>query len=482
MRPFDHGADLVFHSATKFLSGHGVVIGGVLVDGGHVRLGRGRGARQIPDAHRAVRRLPRHGVRRGVDDGRVPAARAARGHPRLRRVHGAVHRVPDPAGHRDAAAADGSGTSTNARTVVAFLAEHPFVESVGYPELPGASRPRAGASAAAARLRRGVQLQRSRARARRAASSSRRCSLFSHLANVGDAKSLVIHPASTTHFRMSAEDLAQGRHHRRHDPAVDRPRGSGGPDRGPVARAVRGGQGMSGRRPHDRVLLGARVPDAFARAARRRATTCWVRCRRRFRESVAALPTPTRSACACWSRWARCATPRDALARLPALGLVCCLGSGYEGVDLAAARERGIVGHAQPGANASAVADLAVGLLIASVRQMFAANAFLRRGDWTGNFAQRVPLVRGLTGRKVGIYGLGAIGEKIARRAAAFETEIGVPQPQAADATSATGTSHAARTRRVGGRAGGRGARRRRQPARGRCRRAGRAGRRTATS
>ena len=44
MRPFEHGADLVFHSATKFLSGHGVVIGGVLVDAGTLRLGRGRRA------------------------------------------------------------------------------------------------------------------------------------------------------------------------------------------------------------------------------------------------------------------------------------------------------------------------------------------------------------------------------------------------------------------------------------------------------
>ena len=52
-----------------------------------------------------------------------------------------------------------------------------------------------------------------------------------------------------------------------------------------------------------------------------------------------------------------------------------------------------------------------MGLVIASVRRLLEANAFLRRGEWTGNFAKRMPLVRGLTGRKVGIYGLGAIGE-----------------------------------------------------------------------
>ena len=115
---------------------------------------------------------------------------------------------------------------------------------------------------------------------------------------------------------------------------------------------------------------------------------------------------------------------KEALAQLPALGLVCCMGSGFEGVDLAAARERRIVVTHSPGANASAVSDLAMGLLIASVRKFAEGSAFLRRGDWTGNYAKRMPSVRGLTGRKVGIYGLGAIGTKIARRAEAFEMEV----------------------------------------------------------
>ena len=75
---------------------------------GPLRLGRGRRARQISDADGALPRLSRHGVQRGVDDRGLPAARAARRHPRFRRVHGAVHRVPDPAGHRDAAAAHGT--------------------------------------------------------------------------------------------------------------------------------------------------------------------------------------------------------------------------------------------------------------------------------------------------------------------------------------------------------------------------------------
>jgi len=116
---------------------------------------------------------------------------------------------------------------------------------------------------------------------------------------------------------------------------------------------------------------------------------------------------------------------REALARLPSLGLVCCIGSGFEGIDLAAARDRRIVVTHGPDANASTVADLALGLLIATVRRMPAEAAILRRGEWKGNAAHRMPPVRGLTGRKVGIYGLGAIGAKIAARCVAFEMEVG---------------------------------------------------------
>jgi lactate dehydrogenase-like 2-hydroxyacid dehydrogenase len=115
---------------------------------------------------------------------------------------------------------------------------------------------------------------------------------------------------------------------------------------------------------------------------------------------------------------------REAMAMLPSLGLVVCLGSGYEGVDLAAARERNIIVAYSPGANASSVADLAMGLLLASVRKMFMANAFLMSGEWEQRGRRRFS-ARGLTGRRIGIYGLGAIGEKVARRAAAFEMEIG---------------------------------------------------------
>ncbi len=106
------------------------------------------------------------------------------------------------------------------------------------------------------------------------------------------------------------------------------------------------------------------------------------------------------------------------------MGLVCCYGSGYEGVDLAAAAERGIAVAHSPGANAAAVADLAMGLMIASIRRIVAGHEYVLRGDWAAKDRRSLPIVRGLTGRRVGIYGLGAIGERIARRVAGFEMEL----------------------------------------------------------
>ena len=170
-------------------------------------------------------------------------------------------------------------------------------------------------------------------------------------------------------------------------------------------------------------MLGARVPSEFVdQLAIRYAVIGPLP--PPFSETVAALPAADAQRVRALITLGSVSTTGASLAYLPALGLISCVGSGYEGVDLAATRARGIVVTHSPGTNSAAVADLAMGLLIASVRRMFAANAFLRRGDWTGNYAQRMPFVRGLTGRKVGIYGLGAIGEQIARRAVAFEMEV----------------------------------------------------------
>ena len=143
-----------------------------------------------------------------------------------------------------------------------------------------------------------------------------------------------------------------------------------------------------------------------------------------FTQSAAALPAADAARARVMITMGTVPAPGSALAHLPALALICCMGRGFEGVDLAHTRERRIVVTHSPAANASAVADVAMGLVIATVRRMPAANGFLRRGEWKGNFAGRFPSASGLTGRKIGIFGLGAIGEKIAQRAQAFETEV----------------------------------------------------------
>jgi hypothetical protein len=102
----------------------------------------------------------------------------------------------------------------------------------------------------------------------------------------------------------------------------------------------------------------------------------------RFGDAVAALPRRDAERVAAIVAFGTTKVTPDVIAALPALALVCCVGSGYEGVDLDAARARGIAVANSVGSNASAVADLAVGLLIASVRGIAAGDAFVRRGDW----------------------------------------------------------------------------------------------------
>jgi hydroxypyruvate reductase len=110
---------------------------------------------------------------------------------------------------------------------------------------------------------------------------------------------------------------------------------------------------------------------------------------------------------------------------MPSLRAIVCYGTGYDGVDLSAAAQRGIaVGHS-PAANASAVADLAVTLMLAVTRRLLPADQYVRSGNWSS--AKPSPLMRpqpGNPGRRVGVYGMGEIGRKIASRVAAFETEV----------------------------------------------------------
>jgi hydroxypyruvate reductase len=118
--------------------------------------------------------------------------------------------------------------------------------------------------------------------------------------------------------------------------------------------------------------------------------------------------------------------PGRVMDMLPQLQAIVCYGTGYDGVDLAAAAERHIaVGHS-PGANAASVADLAVTLMLAVTRRIVPANEFVRDGSWAASKAS--PLLRavpGNPGRRVGVYGMGEIGRKIAARMAAFECEVG---------------------------------------------------------
>lgn len=110
---------------------------------------------------------------------------------------------------------------------------------------------------------------------------------------------------------------------------------------------------------------------------------------------------------------------------LPQLGLVACYGTGIEGVDQTHAKAEGILLSNAADANAAAVAEFAMGLMIASVRQIGKGDRFIRSGRWSGNAIERMPIVPGLAGRRLGIYGLGAIGARIATMATAFGMEIG---------------------------------------------------------
>jgi lactate dehydrogenase-like 2-hydroxyacid dehydrogenase len=114
-----------------------------------------------------------------------------------------------------------------------------------------------------------------------------------------------------------------------------------------------------------------------------------------------------------------------AMDALPALKAVVCYGTGYDGVDLKAAAARNIAVGNSPAANAAAVADLAMTLMLAATRRLLPADDYVRSGDWAA--AKPSPLMSpqpGNPGRRIGVYGMGEIGRKIAARAAAFEAEV----------------------------------------------------------
>ncbi|PUE61531.1 O-acetylhomoserine aminocarboxypropyltransferase [Limnohabitans sp. 2KL-17] len=202
IQPFDHGADLVYHSATKFLSGHGTVVGGVVVDGGSFDWDKSGKFAELSQAYAGFHnmvfseestvgafllRARREGLR---DFGACMSPHTAW------LILQGIETLPlRMARHME-----------NTTKVVEFLASHPLVSRVGHPMLE--SHP--SHALAQKLLPRGAgsvfsfDIKGSRTQGQKFIETLK---VFSHLANVGDCRSLVIHPASTTHFRMTDEAL-----------------------------------------------------------------------------------------------------------------------------------------------------------------------------------------------------------------------------------------------------------------------------------
>ncbi|MDO9145622.1 2-hydroxyacid dehydrogenase [Rhodoferax sp.] len=112
---------------------------------------------------------------------------------------------------------------------------------------------------------------------------------------------------------------------------------------------------------------------------------------------------------------------RELMTRLPALEIISVLGVGYDGIDIEAARERGICVTHTPGLSTEDIADFAMALLLSAARQVASADRFVRRGDWS---AGRHPMTQRVFGARLGIVGLGRIGRAVAVRALAFGMRI----------------------------------------------------------
>ncbi|MDF0696061.1 2-hydroxyacid dehydrogenase [Rhizobium sp. MC63] len=111
----------------------------------------------------------------------------------------------------------------------------------------------------------------------------------------------------------------------------------------------------------------------------------------------------------------------ELMKQLPKLEIVSCYGVGTDAIDLSYARTNSIRVTNTPDVLTEDVADIAIGLLLATARQIPQADVFVRAGQW-GNIA--MPLVTRVSGKKVGLAGMGRIGKAIARRAAAFGCDI----------------------------------------------------------
>ncbi|MDD7312656.1 MAG: O-acetylhomoserine aminocarboxypropyltransferase/cysteine synthase family protein [Clostridiaceae bacterium] len=202
IRPIEHGADIVVHSATKFIGGHGTTLGGIIVDGGKFDWKASGKYAPIAEPNPSY-----HGV--SFVDAAGPAAFVTYIRAILLRDTGAcispfnafllLQGVETLSLRLDRHA-------ENTRKVVAFLANHPQVEHVNHPSLPGHPDhalyekyfPNGGASIFTFEIKGG------QAEAHKFIDS---LEIFSLLANVADVKSLVIHPATTTHSQLSPQEL-----------------------------------------------------------------------------------------------------------------------------------------------------------------------------------------------------------------------------------------------------------------------------------
>ncbi len=111
----------------------------------------------------------------------------------------------------------------------------------------------------------------------------------------------------------------------------------------------------------------------------------------------------------------------ELIAQLPALQIISVMGVGYDGIDVAAAKARGIVVTHTPNVLNDDVADLAIGLMLSAARQLPAADRHVRGGEWSSG---AMPLARKMSGARLGLVGMGRIGQAIAHRAAAFGMPI----------------------------------------------------------
>ena len=199
-RPIEHGADIVLHSATKFIGGHGTSIGGVIVDSGRFPWDRGTFPQMLEPSKGY------HGIRFYETFGDFAYIMKAR-------VEGLRDFGPALSPFNSFLFLQGLETlklrmdahSRNALDVARFLSGHPRVAWVNYPGLPSSRYyslaqkylPKGAGAIMSFGIRGGLEA------GKRFIESLR---LFSHLANVGDAKSLVIHPASTTHQQLSDDE------------------------------------------------------------------------------------------------------------------------------------------------------------------------------------------------------------------------------------------------------------------------------------